>query len=144
MKVPRKKRVKTPDVIKSLTDSVGNSLICKDNGKRVIISLKLTAEDRYRRLGIINRATKTMEIRRKRGVHLYRKINGYGFNRQLLSDAKLFDKVRLFDEFGEWLIPVEYILKNGSYKNYIKLGGFELQQFVSLDEIEQFKRQPKF
>lgn len=144
MKVPRKKRIKTPDIIKSLTDEVGNQLICKNNGKRIIMSLKLVKEDRYRRIGIINLATKTMEVRRKRGLHLFRKGNSYGFNHQLLADAKLFDKIRLFDEEGEWVIPKEYILTNGSFLNFINKGGFERQTFVTLEEIEQFKRQPKF
>ncbi len=144
MKAPRKKRVKLPDVIKSLTDEVGNQLVCRNNGKRIIMSLKLVKEDRHRRIGIINIATKTMEVRRKRDRHLFIKGNSYGFNHQLLADAKLFDKIRLFDEIGEWLIPKAYILTNGSFLNFINKGGFERQTFVTLEEIEQFKRKPKF
>ncbi len=139
----KKRTPKAPEEIKSLSDDFGNLLVVKNNGKRVIVSLKLVSEQRYRRVGVINIARKTMEVRRNSGKHLFRKMSAYGFNHKLLSDAKLFEKVRLIDEKSEWVIPVKFILDNGKFLNFRANGGFELQIFIPLTDIEEFKRKPK-
>lgn len=136
------KKPKTADIIKSKSDDKGNLLILKNNGKRIIISLKLVAEKRYRRVGVVNLARKTMECRRNREKHLFRKANGYGFNVKLLEDAKLFDKVRLIDNYEEWLIPKTWILEHGIYLHFLAVG-FEKQIFANMIDIEQFKRPHK-
>lgn len=138
MKKPRKPKL--PEVFKSITDVKGNQLICKDNGKRIAITLKLVAEKgKGRRIGVINPKRRILEVRRNREEHLFRKFNGYGFNHKLLSDAKRFDNIMLNDNYERWLIPKQFILESKKYLNFLN-GGFELQVFVSLDEIEQFKR----
>lgn len=144
MTIKKPRKPKSKDVTKSVSDDVGNLLLCKNNGTRIILSLKLIRESRYRRIGVINLAQKTITVKRKRSIHLFLKNNSYGFNHKLLSETKLFTKVRLHDEFGEWLIPNEFILENGKYLNFKESGGFELQRFVTLESIEQFKREPKF
>ena len=140
LKKPRKP--KAEDKVKSRSDEKGNLLIIKNNGKRIILSLKLVAETRYRRLGVVNLAQKTLECRRKFSKHLLRKANAYGFNYNLLDTAKLFDKVRLMDEQNEWVIPREWILKNGSFLWFLHQG-FERQIFANLVDIEQFKIEAK-
>ena len=72
-----------------------------------------------------------------------RKFDGYGFNHKLIADSKLFDTVRLTDDFSEWKIPKKFILDNGMFLNF-KGQGFEVQIFVTLNQIEQFKKEPKF
>lgn len=140
MQVTAKKLTKKPDVITSKDDEYGNLILIRNNGARLILSLKLRAETRSRRLGIVNLAQRTFQVKRTREKHLFRKMGGYGFNFNLLQQAKLFDKVRLKDDFCEWLIPKDFILTNGKFLNFINSGGFELQIFVSLSDIEQFKR----
>ena len=146
MKSPkyRKAKSKSKDIIKSVSDDYGNLIVCKNNGTRIILSLKLVEEQRYRKIGVINLAQKTLSVKRKRDKHLFRKLGAYGLNHKLISDTKLFNKVRLSDEHSEWLIDNDFILKNGEFLHFKNPQGFELQTFISLHSIEQFKRQPKF
>lgn len=131
------------DNIRSVEDEIGNLLLCKDNGSRITVSLKLKSERRYRKLGIINREQKSISIKRNSGKHLMRKFSGYGFNHKLLVDSKTFDTIRLSDENSSWTIPKQFILDNGKYLNF-KSQGFELQIFISLNDINQFLTKPKF
>lgn len=131
------------DTTKSVSDEFGNLLISRTNGKRVLISLKLVAEKRPRKIGTINIAQKTIDMERVRNKHLFRKSNSYGFNHNLLKKTLLFDKVRLRDDQNEWLIPKDFILENGHFLNFKNQGGFELQIFLPLEMMEQFKRNPK-
>ena len=143
---PRNKIKKTAskDEVESRGDEFGNLIICKNNGVRILISLKLRAEEKYRRIGVINMARKTIEMKRKRAFHLFYTTNSYGFNHKLLADAKRFEWVRLSDETTEWKIPVKFILDNGSFLNFKDKGGFELQIFVTLEQLKQFIRPAKF
>lgn len=143
MRTKKPRKQKTDDVIKSSSDAQGNLLICKNNGKRIVVKIKLSNEQRYREVGVINMAQRVMDVKRSRGLHLHNMSNSYGFNHKLLSEAKRFDNVRLKDELGEWLIPREFILENGKFL-FFKQQGFELQTFIPLSMIEQFKREPKF
>lgn len=129
--------------IRTVGDDVGNLLLCKNNGKRITVSLKLVAEKRYRRLGVINPKARSIDIKRDSHLHLMHKINGYGFNFKLLDEAKLFDTIRLKDENSEWVIPKQFILQNGKYLNFAQQG-FELQIFITLQQVEQFKKPNKF
>lgn len=138
-----RKSPKLPDEIKMISDDHGNLVQIKDNGKRLILSLKLATHTKTRRLGVVNLQRKIFEVRRNRDKHLFRKNQSYGFNHKLLSEAKKFDKVRLIDDECEWLIPVEFILKNGKFLNFINSGGFELQIFIELSRIEEFKRKKR-
>lgn len=143
-KSPIKKKPKAgSSETKSLSDDFGNLLITRNNGTRVLISLRLVADKRLRRIGTINLAQKTIDMDRKRNIHLFKKTNSYGFNHNLLNRTKLFDKVRLRDETKEWLIPVNHILENGHFLNFKNQGGFELQIFLPLDKMEQFSRKAK-
>ncbi len=70
--------------------------------------------------------------------HLFIKGNAYGFNDYVLREQNSFDWIRLSDETCHWKIPVKYILDNGKYLIFSQQG-FELQRFVSLEELEQFR-----
>lgn len=135
------KKVKSKDVgfvIRQFFIDDDNYLQIKSNDKLIHLKLKLK-EDKLRLIGTVTKSTRTIVMTRKRGIHLYRKINGYGFNHYVLKNAYTFDMIRLSDDTGShWKIPVSYILENGSFLNFQKVG-FELQQFVSLEQIEQFR-----
>lgn len=135
-------KTKTTDRISTISDEFANNLILANNDVRLIIYLKLKAEKRKRKLGIINIATRTFYAKRNSKKHLFRKNESYGFNHKLLSETKRFDKVRLQDENSEWLIPVSYILENGSFLHF-KGDGFERQIFIPLQKIVSFKRETK-
>lgn len=139
----RPKKKKSPDEIRTVGDDFGNLIVCANNGKRIVLSLKLASETRHRKLGVINLKQRSMQIKRNREKHLMYKFDAYGFNHKLLADSKLFDTIRLSDNIAEWVIPKEFILDNGKFLNF-KGQGFELQTFITLSQIEQFKKTPKF
>jgi hypothetical protein len=137
------KTAKKKDEFKSLTDENGNQLIIKSNNVRLILYLKLKAETKSRKLGVVNLEQKVFEVTRNRAKHLFRKNQSYGFNHKLLDEAKLFDNVRLKDDIQEWLIPKSYILENGNFLHFKNNGGFERQIFIELDKIQEFSRPKK-
>jgi hypothetical protein len=90
-------------------------------------------------IGTVTKSTRTIEMKRKRAKHLHYMSNSYGFNDYILREQTTFDWVRLSDDLGNnWKIPVSYILEKGKYLNF-KGQGFELQRFVSLENLEQFR-----
>ncbi len=137
------KKPKASEEIKSISDDYGNLLICKDNGKRVLLSLKLVSESKYRRIGVINRNQRNITIKRDRKKHLFLKGGGsYGFNHKMLVDSKAFDTIYLSDEVDNWKIPKSFILEKGKFLHFNDRahGGFELQIFIKLEDINQFKQ----
>jgi hypothetical protein len=129
-----------------MVDDDGNTMLIARKDNIIKLSLKLKEETRRRMIGFINTNTKVMYMARKRGKHLFRKMNAYGFCYRILADGKTFDKVRLKDETGEWLIPVNFLLdkENAKFLHFRGSGGFELQVFLSLDILEQFRRPVRF
>ena len=120
-----------------------NRIIMHHSEKTVVLYLKLQSEGRRsRKVGVITKSTKTLKITRKRDKHLFRKLNAYGFNEYVLANGKSFDKIWLKDDYSEWKIPTSFILENGEYLNF-KQQGLELQKFISLEKIEQFKVKKK-
>ena len=132
-------KAKTNEKVNTISDEYGNNVVIKNNGARIILSLKLRSESRSRRIGTINIGTNTMYVKRVREKHLFQKNRSYGFNYKILIEAKKFDKVRLTDEHNEWLIPVDFILKNGSFLHFMK-EGFEKQIFIQLSAMSEFER----
>lgn len=131
------KKMKPKEHVRSRSDEKGNLLVWSDNDVRIMVSLKLKAESKRRRIGTINLRQKTIDIKRERKRHLFYTTQSYGFNHVLLSQTKTFEWVRLIDDKAEWKIPVKFILEKGHYMNHLKQG-FELQIFIKLSEIEQF------
>ena len=126
-----------------IDESGKNKIQTTNTPKTITIHLQLAGEAKKRKIGTITKSTKTISITRKRFKHLFVKANAYGFNAYILSNAKLFDKIKLKDELFEWKIPVKFILENGSYLMF-KQQGFEKQLFVTMNQIEQFKAKPNF
>ena len=122
----KKKAIRIPD-------KDGNEIVIKNK----IISLRLAAENRLRQVGIIN-SKKQLSVKRKRIAHLHYKSQSYGFNHYIIDNAKKFNKVLLSDERGTYLIPNKIILDMGEFL-YFKQQGFEIQIFLSLEIINQYK-----
>ena len=123
-------------------DESNNRLLVRSSDTKAIIFLKLQSEDRKRKIGVVTKSTKTIRMKRTRTLHMFQRYNAYGFNEYVLRTAKTFDKVWLYDEYEDWKIPVEYILKNGIYLHFNEQG-FELQKFLSLNDMEQFRVKKK-
>ena len=115
-----------------------NTLLIKSNDRLIIVKL-LLKNMKPRMIGTVTKSTRTIEMKRKRGKHLHYMSNSYGFNDYILREQTTFDWVRLSDDLGNhWKIPVSYILEKGTYLKF-KQQGFELQRFVSLENLEQFR-----
>lgn len=114
-------------------------LIVKTTDKTRALYLKLLSENKKRMIGVVTRSTKTIYFKRKKSIHLFRKLNAYGMNDCILRNQDTIDWIDLSDDCGgHWKIPVKYVLDNGKYLDFDKLG-FELQRFVSLEDLEQFR-----
>ncbi len=142
-KTARKARKKaSEDNIVSRSDEYGNLLKIKNNGKRIVLLLKLANETRHRQIGVINEKQRTLTVYRE-PWHLHRISNSYGFNYQLLDEAKKFDFVRIIAADAEYKIPRTEILSKGNFL-FFKEQGFERQIFVKIEELNNFKRPEKF
>ncbi len=136
------KKAKEPTTIREffLDDAGLNKIVMHQTDKTTVLFLKLQSENgRKRKVGVITKSTETMKIKRSRDKHLFRKFSAYGFNEYVLQTAKSFNKIWLADEHDEWKIPVDFILKNGEHFLHFKEQGFELQRFITLSQIEQFR-----
>jgi len=128
-----------------IDDDGGNKLQVKQNDKLMILTLLLLG-DKPRRVGVVTKSTRTIEMKRKNSVHLFRKISmrgGFGFCLYVLKEQTSIDWVRLSDDEGNhWKIPVKFILDNGQIL-FFKQQNFEKQIFVTLEELEQFLVKPE-
>ncbi len=132
------KTKKTDLVTRTFYIDMDNYLLLSMNDKLINVKLKLKG-DKVRQIGTVTKSTRTIEIRRVRDRHLFRKLNAYGFNDYVLRHQTSFEWIRLSDDVGDhWKIPVSYVLEKGEYLNF-KKEGFELQRFVSLNDLEQFR-----
>lgn len=119
-------------------DSFGNGIIVRRGGNTLRLSIRLNGADKERKIGEIDMQARTLTVTRTRAKHLLQKGNAYGLNHKLIAEATRFDTVRIVDDYGRWDIPREYILENGKFLLFAKQG-FELQIFISLEQIEPFK-----
>lgn len=128
-----RRRVQAPAQVR-IPDKDGNEILI-NNGRSIL--LRLRGERKARRIGEIN-SKKQLVVHRKRIIHLHYKSQSYGFNHYIIDNAKKFNKVLLIDERGSYLIPNKVILEKGEFL-YFKQVGFELQIFLSLEIINQYK-----
>lgn len=125
--------------INTKVDTNGNTLEIAQANRFIQLKLRLTAERRARILGVIDCATRSFHVERKRSRHLFRKYRAYGFNHYVLANAVTFDRVVIEDEYTKWSVPREYILAHGQYLHFKNNGGFELQIFIALDKLEGYE-----
>lgn len=117
-----------------------NYLILKQPNENTIeVLLKIKGDSRIRKIGTVDKTKRILYMNRKRNAHLFIKGNAYGFNEYVLRTGTSFDKVHISDEYSSWLIPVEDIIKKGRTYMHFKQQGFELQLFLSLEEMESYK-----
>lgn len=119
-------------------DTCGNRIIVNRNNDKLTVSIKLANSTTDRYIGDINMSTRTLIVKRSRMKHLLIKRNAYGLNHKLITEATRFDTVRIIDEFSTWNIPREFIVERGQPLLFTRYC-HELQIFISLEQIEQFK-----
>lgn len=128
----------TNEIIKSIEDNNGNIICTKNNGKRIIVYLKVPKFLKIKKIGTINIAKKTLTIKKTREKHLFKKYNAYGLNVYLLRNAKTFDKIKIIDNYNTFYFSLEWALENIKYLTFSK-AGYELQGFISLQQLEPLK-----
>jgi len=121
-----------------ILDEKGNQILAKTTDDIISISLKLSSEKKDRILGLVNKSERTFQVNRIREKHLLKRNKSYGFNYYVIKNAKTFDKIYLLDDISSWMIPVSFILENGSFLQF-QQQGFELQIFLPLEKIQQFE-----
>lgn len=134
-----KNKIKDTEKIRGI-DKAGNALIIMKSGN---VYLQLPSEgSRKRRLGFIDWGNKIFNTERERAKHFHRMSSTYGFNHYLFAllnpKQNLFERVRLTDETGEYLIPCTEILERQNRFLHFKNQGFELQIFYPESEINKF------
>lgn len=120
-----------------------NKILMKATEKTKVVYLKLKSEKRRRRIGYVTVSTKTFHIKRTRAEHLLFKANAYGFNEYVIKNQTSFDTVNLSDDIEHWKIPVSFIKEHGSHL-WFKEQGFEVQLFLSLEQLAPYKIEPKY
>lgn len=117
-----------------LYDNFQNCIVVNNDN----IYIKFNNELKGRLVGVLNREKRWLFVRRDREKHLLKKANCYGFNYHILSTARLFDKVRLSDNYGTYNIPIQEILSKGSFLHF-KKQGFEVQIFMNIQDIKKYR-----
>ncbi len=121
-----------------MKDTSGNILYIQEG----IIRLQLVNEPHPRKIGKLIESTSILQVNRDYNNHLFRQTNSYGFNETIIRTATKFDKVELIEKRGDdtnkYLIPLQVIKEKGTYLNF-KQQGFEIQIFLKLDIIQQYK-----
>jgi len=134
----------------SRKDVSGNKVIMRAyldenrNDTHASFHLKLVSEDRFRLLGYLDVEKSTFYCKRKSSKHLHIKSNSYGFNWEIINEPQLYIKhiaLRIDDE-DLYIFPKSLINTYGTFLNF-KQQGFELQRFIRMDLIEQYKVDPK-
>lgn len=113
--------------------------VAYDNKYNIFILL-FNKEKHYkpkRFFGYFIEGIKLLHVTRNREKHLFRNLNAYGFNHEILYNFDNY-KIDLYDDYNNWLIPVQFILQNGKFLHFAD-NKLEIQIFVKLEQIENFK-----
>lgn len=113
-------------------DEQGNCIYA-DKG---FVYLKLASEQRTRKLAEISLPDDALVMRRD-SKHLLRKADSYGFNYELLRNARKCKKVILCLPGFIYEIPISDILERGSFL-WFKEVGFERQVFLKQAIIKSY------
>jgi hypothetical protein len=127
-------------------DNAGNTLylrVWSDENKVDVggsIFLKLKSESKKRNLGNLIVSDRSFHIIRDSGRHYHYKSKSYGFNWNIINDADLGIKTihLIVDKKDKYIIPKSVLETYGRFLNF-KQQGFELQKFLPMDMIRQFR-----
>jgi hypothetical protein len=100
--------------------------------------ISIIINGKKKKIGTIDRDNRLLVTERTRSKHLMNANKSYGFNHQVMKNAKAFDRIKLTDEKGTYLIPREMILQRGTFLHFLSQG-YEKQIFLTLKDIENCK-----
>ena len=119
-----------------VTDQDGNRVYTENKGSSLAVMLEMKNKPAKQIAKVYN---DSVQIKKDRAKHLFRRNNGYGFNRLLFNN--LPEQVKtliLTDGVGYYEIPIAEVLNSPDTINF-DLQGYEPQILVSLNLIEKFK-----
>lgn len=127
------------------SDVIGNMLIIQQEpvygNYKIFISL-VSEGSRERLIGEVDTQNKVLMVKRDKAKHYMRANNSYGFNRVVIEEVSVFNRVLLMEIDGDaidyYLIPDVDILRKGHKLNFVNQG-FELQWFLPMVEIVKYK-----
>ena len=129
------------------TDKFGNALIVRgfyDENKEwthASVHLKLAKLKKKRLLGHVSVQDATFHVYREHEKHYHRKMQGFGFNWELLT-SNLID-IRTIalkvDDDKLYVFPVKLIKEQGKFLNF-KQQGFELQRFIDYNTFRPYEK----
>ena len=128
------------------SDNFGNDLYLRvfsdENNKDVgaSIYLKLKSENKRRNIGTLFFNDRSLHVIRDSGKHYHYVSKSYGFNWNIIDDDFLNIKsVHLVvDKSERYIIPKSIMETYGKFLNF-KQQGFELQKFLPMDMIKNFR-----
>lgn len=128
------------------SDNFGNDLYLRvfsdENNKDVgaSIYLKLKSENKRRNIGTLFFNDRSLYVIRDSGKHYHYVSKSYGFNWNIIDDDFLNIKsVHLVvDKSERYIIPKSIMETYGKFLNF-KQQGFELQKFLPMDMIKNFR-----
>lgn len=130
----------------AVTDNLGNAIILLiyTNTDEIDVSatvyLKLKSEDTKRNIGTIHFHDDSFHVNRDSSKHYHYVSKSYGFNWYVLNHSELnIKKVHLIiDKTTKYVIPIDIMKKYSKVLNF-KQQGFELQRFLPMTMIKEFK-----
>lgn len=100
--------------------------------------VSIRSDSRTNKVGVINKAEKTLTVFRNRLQHQHMRTSSYGFNDFLIRNSKLIDKIKIEEDnegkASTYIVPKMTILDTGVPMNWID----EVQIFVSIELLERF------
>lgn len=100
-----------------------------------LFEIRLNLEFQSRFIGVLDVADNGTLILKRKKEHILNKINAIGINYELLTDERIkFKWIKIYLDNWELISTREYFLIRGKTFQFGKKG-FELQSFVSLDEL---------
>jgi len=128
------------------SDNFGNDLYLrifsdeKNTDVGATVFLKLKSDNKKRNLGNIYFGDRSFHVLRDSGKHFHYKTKSYGFNWSIINDADLHIKTihLVVDKSEKYVIPKTVLETYGTFLNF-KEQGFELQKFLPIDMIRNYK-----
>jgi len=104
------------------------------------ISLKLKSEHKQRNLGNVYYKDNSFHVIRDSNKHFHYLSKSYGFNWTIIGDAELNIKTvhLIVNKTDKYIIPISIFENYGKFLSF-KQQGFELQKFLPMDIIRNFK-----
>jgi len=114
-----------------IKDELGNRLVLVNK----TYYLELAQEGKKRKIATFS--DDTVYTTKKKNVHFFRRMNGYGFNDALLNHIPNNFNLSIKDEDGVYVIPMDKVKENLEYDSMVA-EGFEKQGYLDINFIKDY------